>query len=159
MRSRFALALACAAAPVTAADYVVIRHDLIVERPADAVWKRVGDYCALREWMGVSCDYASGAGDVGTVRRLRDGATLEPMVARTAHSYTYTQTVGNMAGKEYHGTLAVEPVDARRSRLSYTLFYDAAAMPSDAVRASEYHRLDSRFAELLGVMKRLAEGK
>lgn len=150
--------VSAAAVPASATDYVVIRHAVIVARPADAVWKRVGAYCAIGEWMRVTCSYATGAGDVGTVRRLRDGATVEPMVARTSHSYTYIQTTGAMADRSYHGTLAVEPLDPRRSRLSYTLFYDQATMPSDVVRASEHDRLDSRFAELLGVMKRLAEG-
>jgi hypothetical protein len=142
-----------------AADYVTIRHEVTVERSADQVWARIGDYCGISEWMKVTCDYASGTGDVGTVRRLRDGTTLEPMVGRTAHSYTYTQTVGNMAGAAYHGTLAVEPDGKSRSRLLYTLFYDQAALPSDVVRRSEYDRLDKRFNDVLGVMKTLAEAK
>nr|WP_253201330.1 SRPBCC family protein [Sphingomonas quercus] len=137
----------------------MIRNEVVVQKSADATWKRIGDYCAISEWMKVSCDYASGNGDVGTVRRLMNGATWEAMVARTAHSYTYWQTQGNLAGAGYHGTLAAEPDGPGRTRLSYTLFYDQAAMPSDAVRASEHERLTKRFAGLLDVMKGLAEAK
>ncbi|WP_116091693.1 SRPBCC family protein [Sphingomonas crusticola] len=144
---------------VHAADYVTIRHDVTVARSADRVWARIGGYCAIAEWMKVTCDYASGSGDVGTVRRLRDATTIEPMVAKTTHSYTYVQTVGAMVATNFHGTLAVEPDGTTRSRLSYTLFYDQGALPSDAVRRSEHARLDKRFQELLGVMKNLAEGK
>lgn len=151
--------VAAAASGAEAADYVMIRNEVVVEKPVDAVWKRIGGYCAISEWMKVSCDYASGTGDVGTVRRLMNGATVEPMVARTAHSYTYWQTQGNMAIAGFHGTLAAEPDGPNRSRLSYTLFYDQAALASDAVRASEHDRLTKRFAGLLDVMKGLAEGK
>jgi len=160
LRPLVATALAAAAASgAEAADYIMIRNEVVVAKSADATWKRIGDYCAISEWMKVSCAYASGTGDVGTVRRLMDGATEEPMVARTAHSYTYWQTKGNMAIAGFHGTLAAEPDGPNRSRLSYTLFYDQAALASDAVRASEHDRLNKRFAGLLEVMKGMAEGK
>jgi hypothetical protein len=139
-----------------AADYVRIHHEVVVARPAADVWKRIGDYCAIKVWMQVSCDYASGNGDVGTVRRLKDGTIVEAMVAKTGLSYTYWQTTGIMAATGYHGTLAVEPDGRNRSRITYTLFYDQAAMPSDAVRHSEHDRLSTRFLGLLGVMKELA---
>ena len=151
--------LATGIAPVAAqtTHFVTIRNEVVVDRPVDQVWKRIGDYCAIAEWMKVSCTYLSGNGDVGTVRQLMGGSTTEPMVAKTAHSYTYWQNKGNMAIASFHGTLAAEPDGPGRSRLSYTLFYDASALPSDAVRSSEHERLNKRFAELLGVMKSLAE--
>jgi hypothetical protein len=100
----------------------------------------------------------SGSGDIGSVRRL-NGVTLETMVARTPHSYAYWQTAGNMAGYSYHGSLAAEPIDGRHTRLVYTLLYDAAQMPSDAIRVSEHARLNTRFVEPLNVMKKMAEAK
>jgi len=84
---------------------------------------------------------------------------LEPMVAKTEFSYTYWQTAGNMAPMAYHGTLAVEQDGADKSKLVYTLFYDQAAMASDATRASERERLTSRFQAALDTMKTLAEAK
>jgi len=141
-----------------AADYVVIQRQVNVNRPAAAVWKRVGDYCAIAEWLKVTCDYASGSGEIGSVRRI-NGANLEPMVAKTEFSYTYWQTAGNMAPMAYHGTLAVEQDGADKSKLVYTLFYDQAAMASDATRASERERLTSRFQAALDTMKTLAEAK
>ena len=158
-RMTVAAAALALAAPAVAADYVAIRKEVTVSRPADAVWARIGDYCGIAEWLKVTCSYASGTGDVGTVRVLSEGATLEPMVARTSHSYTYAQTKGNLATAAYHGTLAAEPDGSRRTRLVYTLFYDQATLASDALRASEHARLDKRFGEALGEMKRLAEAK
>jgi hypothetical protein len=156
MRALLVLALAVGAAPAVAADYVVIRHELAVARPADAVWARVGDYCAIRDWLKVSCSYASGTGALGTVRSLREGATIEPMVAQGPRSYTYAQTVGNMAGKEYHGTLAVEPDGARRSRIIYQLVYDQEKLAPET-RVSERERITKRFGEAVATMKAMAE--
>ncbi|CAN5871246.1 hypothetical protein BH11PSE6_BH11PSE6_07720 [soil metagenome] len=145
-----------ATAPAAAADYVVIRKEILVDRPADAVWRRIGDYCAIAEWLKLSCEIRSGSGDVGTVRRL-NGVTEEPMVARTAHSYTYGQTAGGMAAFDYHGTLAVEPAGPRQSRIVYTLIYDSALMPSDDVRKAHYERIGPRFQGAIETMKALAE--
>jgi len=154
------IALAGAAAPAGATDYVVIRKEILVERSADAVWKRVGDYCAIAEWLKVKCEIVpgSGTGDVGTIRRLND-TTLEPMVARTAHSYTYSQIAGGMTGFAYNGTLAVEPVAANRSKITYTLIYDAALMPSDEARKAQFDRANPRFQGAIETMKALAEAE
>ena len=144
--------------PVAAAtpDYVAIRKEVTVDKPVDAVWSRIGGWCAIAGWLKVTCQASGPAEAVGAIRQL-NGATVEVMVARTPHSYTYWQTVGNMTPFAYHGTLAAEPASKGRTTLTYTLFYDQAAMPSDAVRASEHQRLDGRFGGALEEMKRLAE--
>jgi hypothetical protein len=152
------VALMAAAAPAAASDYVVIRKEILVDRSADAVWKRVGGYCAIAEWLKVKCEIVSGAGDVGTIRRLND-TTLEPMVASTAHSYTYGQTAGGMATFAYNGTLAVEPAGTGKSRIVYTLIYDAALMPSDDVRKAQFDRINPRFQGAIETMKALAEAE
>ena len=152
------LVLAAGLPSAWAADYVVITRQVDVDRPADQVWKRIGSYCAIAEWLKVTCDYSSGSGDVGSVRRI-NGTNIEPMVAKTPLSYTYWQTAGNMAASSYHGTLAVEPEGAGRSRIFYTLFYDQAAMASDAVRTSERERLTQRFQGALDTMKAIVEAR
>lgn len=150
----------CAALPMGAqaadTDFVTFRNEVTVERPVDQVWQRVGGWCAIAEWLKVTCDVAAGSGDVGSVRKL-NGVTQEAMVAKGEHSYTYWQTVGAMAGLGYHGTLAATAIGPRRTRLTYTIVYDQAAMPSDAVRASEHTRLATRFVGPLNVMKQLSE--
>ena len=150
------VALLAGASPAAAADYVVIRKEILVARPAEAVWRRIGDFCAIGEWMQRKCDYLSGSGDVGTIRVL-DGATQEPMIARTGHSYTYGQIRGGMSGFAYNGTLAVEAAGPRRSTIVYTLIYDAALMPSDEARKAQFDRIGPRFQTAIETMKRLAE--
>jgi hypothetical protein len=151
---------ALAAAPAAAAtpDYATIVLNVIVERPVAQVWARVGGYCAVADWLKVTCELASGTGEVGTVRRL-NGTILEPMVAKTATSYAYWQSAGTMTAFQYHGSLTAEPAGKTRTKLIYTLFYDQALMASDAVRDSEHKRLEVRFGGALTEMKRLAEAK
>ena len=96
----------------------------MVERSADQTWSRIGDYCAIKDWLGTSCVITAGSGDVGTIRHL-NGATDELLVAKTKYSYAYTQPTSPIL---YHGNLAVEPVDATHSRIVYTLFYDQAPL-------------------------------
>lgn len=81
-------AAAFTASGASASDYVVIRNAVVVDRPVEQVWARVGGWCTIAHWLNVSCEAVSGSGDVGSVRRL-NGVTLETMVARTAHSYAY----------------------------------------------------------------------
>ncbi|MDB5689532.1 MAG: hypothetical protein JWL91_1408 [Sphingomonas bacterium] len=153
-----ATTLLIGSAPALAADYVLIRKEILVERPADTVWRRVGGFCAIADWLKLKCELVSGSGDVGSIRRL-NGEIEEPMVGRTVRSYTYGQTKGAMAGFDYHGTLAVEPEGPTRARILYTITYDAARMPSDAVRKAQFERIGPRFQAAIEAMKVLAEAQ
>jgi hypothetical protein len=155
--SSLLLAVIAFAVPAQAADWVTITNSVEVSKPVDAVWKRIGDYCEISEWMKVTCTYARGQGELGSIRVLLNGATTEVMVAKTAHSYTYWQNVGNMAPASFHGTLMAEPDGMGMTKLSYTLVYDQDGLPADK-RESEHTRLQGRFHDLLGVMKGLSEG-
>jgi hypothetical protein len=147
------------ASAARAADFVVITKEVEVDGPVDIVWKRVGDYCAISEWMQTDCGYLSGDGGVGTVRRILRGEVNEVMIAQTSRSYTYLQTRGKMAFAGYHGTLAAEPIKASRTRLVYTLFYDQTVFVADADRRAQRERLDGHLQHFLEVMKAMAEAE
>jgi hypothetical protein len=68
--------------------------DVTVNRPATEVWKRVGRYCDIGEWMRVACTIKAGKdGEIGAVRSVGN----EVLVGKTELSYTYTQPVGRAA--------------------------------------------------------------
>jgi hypothetical protein len=70
--------------------YVSIPMEIMVNRPAVEVWKRVGKYCDNGEWMQIPCTITSGKdGELGTVRSIGN----EILVGKTELSYTYTQPV------------------------------------------------------------------
>ena len=72
-------------------EYVTIEMEIDVAAPADEVWAKVGDYCHISDWLGLSCEITSGDGGIGSVRSLLDGRIIEIMVAQTPLSYGYTQ--------------------------------------------------------------------
>jgi hypothetical protein len=169
MRSRFLGAIAIGAivvaGPIWIAEaqsavanptYTSIPLEIAVNRPAADVWKRVGKYCDIGEWLRVACTITSGKdGEVGAVRSVAN----EVLVGRTELSYTYTQPVRD--GRPYnlyHGTLEARPVTATTSKLVYTLFYDNSMLPDDAAREADKARRTAQFTAALENMKILAEG-
>src|SRR5262245_24109617 len=70
--------------------YVMLPLEIEVNRPAAEVWKRVGKYCDIGEWLQIPCTITSGTdGQFGAVRSVAN----EILVGRTELSYTYTQPV------------------------------------------------------------------
>jgi hypothetical protein len=136
--------------------YVSILMEVTVNRPAAEVWKRVGKYCDIGEWMQVACTITSGKdGEIGAVRTVGN----EVLVGKTELSYTYTQPVRE--GRPYnlyHGTLEAGPITATTSKLVYTLVYDNSMLADDAAREKDKAQRTTRFTQLLQNMKVLSEG-
>jgi len=136
--------------------YVSIPMEIMVNRPAAEVWKRVGKYCDIGEWFRIACTITSGKdGEVGAVRSVAN----EVLVGKTELSYTYTQPV--RAGRPYnlyHGTLEARPVTATTSKLVYTLMYDNSMLADDGAREKDKAQRTAQFMQALENMKILAEG-
>jgi hypothetical protein len=161
-------ALACAASaqapppanPVSTVvanpTYISIPLEITVNRPAAEVWKRVGKYCDIGEWLQVPCTLTSGKdGEFGTVRSIGG----EVLVGKTELSYTYTQTVKEgRAYNLYHGTLEARPVTPTTSKLVYTLVFDNSMLADDAARERDKTQKSATFTRALENMKTLAEG-
>jgi len=137
-------------------NYVAIPMEIDVNRPAPEVWKRVGKYCDIGEWLRVTCTITSGKdGEIGAVRSVGN----EVLVGRTELSYTYTQPVREgRPYNMYHGTLEARPLTATTSRLVYTLMFDNSMLPDDAARQADIERRRAQFTRALENMKILAEG-
>lgn len=138
--------------------YVTIPLEIDVNKPATEVWKRVGKYCDIGEWLQIptGCKILSGKdGEVGSVRSVAN----EVLVGKTEFSYTYTQTV--RAGRPYnlyHGTVEVRPVTDKTSKIYYTLMYDNSMMADDAAREKDKASRVATFTRAIQNMKTLAEG-
>ena len=141
---------------VAAPTYTSIPLEIAVNRPAAEVWKRVGKFCDIGEWLRIACTITSGKdGEFGAVRSVAG----EVLVGKTELSYTYTQPVRD--GRPYnlyHGTLEARPVTATTSKLVYTLFFDNSMLADDAARATDRARRTTQFTTALENMKILAEG-
>lgn len=136
--------------------YVTIPLEITVNRPAAEVWKRVGKYCDIGEWLQVPCTIISGKdGEFGAVRSIGN----EILVGKTELSYTYTQPVRE--GRPYnlyHGTLEARPLTATTSKLVYTLVYDNSMLADEAARDRDKAQRTAQFTRALQNMKTLAEG-
>ncbi|OXE37024.1 MAG: polyketide cyclase [Phenylobacterium zucineum] len=159
-----ALAVACslilAGSAQAAPDYAVIRMTQSVDRPAAAVWAKVGGFCDLGVWMKIDCKLTSGEGDIGSVRSIAGGRVTEVMVGKTDLSYGYVQpaTEGRFYDL-YHGFLEAKAVTANTSVLNYTLVYDVSNLPDQATRDADIARRRVLFTGALTAMKTLAEAK
>jgi Polyketide cyclase / dehydrase and lipid transport len=136
--------------------YVSIPMEITVNRSASEVWKRVGKYCDIGEWLQVACTITAGKdGEVGAIRTVGN----EVLVGKTELSYTYTQPVRE--GRPYnlyHGTLEARPLTATTSKLVYTLVFDNSMLADDAAREKDKAQRTTRFMQALQNMKTLAEG-
>ena len=136
--------------------YVTIPLEIDVNKPAAEVWKRVGKYCDIGEWMRLNCTITAGKdGEVGAVRSVAN----EVLVGKTELSYTYTQPVREGRPYDlYHGTLEARPVTATTSKLVYTLMFDNSMMADDGAREKNKQQRINTFTTALQNMKTLAEG-
>src|SRR6202162_888601 len=76
---------------VASPTYTSIAMEITVNRPVAEVWKRIGKYCDVSEWLQIpaGCKITSGTdGEFGAIRTV--GA--EVPVGRTELSYNYAQT-------------------------------------------------------------------
>jgi Polyketide cyclase / dehydrase and lipid transport len=139
--------------------YVTIPMEITVNKPVKDVWARIGKYCDIAEWFQIAagCTMTSGKeGEVGSVRSV--GAEI--LVAKTEYSYAYTQPVreGRLYNL-YHGNLEARPIDAKTTKLLYTLVYDVSLVAGDeAARTADVERRRTAFTGALKNMKILAEG-
>lgn len=154
-----ALALAAFAAPVLAApEYVTIKMEIDVAKPAAEVWAKVGDYCDIAEWLKLDCKITSGDGGMGTVRVLAGGRVTEILVAQTELSYGYTQpAVEGQFYNLYHGFMEARPVNATSSKLLYTLVLDVSDKADQAAKDADVARRRASFETALKNMKAIAE--
>jgi hypothetical protein len=152
------------AAPAAPAQSIVVANptytsivmETTVNRPAAEVWKRVGKYCDIGEWLQIPCTITKGQdGEVGAVRSVVN----EVLVGKTELSYTYTQPVREGRPYDlYHGTLEARPLTPTTSKLIYTLMFDNSMLADDAAREADKKRRQTQFTRALENMKILAEG-
>jgi hypothetical protein len=156
--------LAAPAAFAADPEYVTIKMEIDVAKPAADVWAKVGaDYCALGNWIApaptkVPCVVTKGDGGIGSVRLIANRIT-EVLTAKTDLSYGYTQPA--VEGKWYnlyHGFLEAKPVSATSSKLIYTLMYDVSDKADQAAKDADVAGKRKQFEGALANMKKIAEG-
>ncbi len=129
------------------ADWTILNFTANVNKPADIAWDRIGghDWCGIARFLDLKgCTIMSGKGELGSLRQVEVGPNkiVEMAVARTPLSYTYAQPFTPIF---YHGTMAVEPVDATHSRIVYTLIWNQTAVGDAKAQADARESRQKRF--------------
>ena len=139
------------------ADWTVLTMTADTNKPAAVTWDRIGghDWCGILKYLDrlKGCTINSGKGEVGSLRTVMVGttATVEMAVARTPLSYTYAQPFTPIF---YHGTMAVEPVDATHSRIVYTLMWNQTPVGDAAAQAAAREARHKSFQAAVDKMAR-----
>ena len=158
----YAQAPAPAALQIANPHYVSIPMEITVNKPVADVWKRVGKFCDIGEWLPqLACTMQSGKdGELGAVRSLAGGRVLEILVAKTEYSYSYAQPVREgQPYNMYHGTLEARAITPTTTKLLYTLMLDNSTVPGDdAAKERDLQNRKTNFTRALENMKILAEG-
>jgi hypothetical protein len=159
MRGPGAPGAAPAAGSVAVANptYTTMVMEVSIDRPAAEVWKRVGKYCDIGEWMQFPCTITHGKdGEVGAVRSIG----REVLVGKTDLSYTYAQPIlqEGQPYNLYHGTMEAKPITATTSKIVYTLMWDNSMLADDAARETDKAQRRQMFERALNNMKILSEG-
>jgi hypothetical protein len=101
----------------------------------DALWKKVGGFCGIRDWHPAAEKCVLSADGKQRTISLKGGGTLVEgleSVDDANHTYTYTILSGPLPVANYHSTISVLP-DAKGSSLKWVGKYDAkGASDADA---------------------------
>jgi hypothetical protein len=93
----------------------------------DAVWRKIGAFCAIQEWHpAVSrCDETEEGGATYRTLTLADGGTIrERLVERTESSYTYEILESPLPVQNYRATLGVS-AEGEGTRVDWKGAFDA----------------------------------
>ena len=158
MKYYFLAAAALVSTPAMAVDYATV----VIERPLNAsaadAWKKIGAFCNLRDFFQTTCEITRGNDwDVGSVRSLAGGRTIEVLVAKTQYSYTYTYPAPNPTS--YHGTVEVRPEGPKKSKIIYTMVFDQEPLGTAEAKAANAEQRRTRFTAAVEKMVQIVEGK
>ena len=139
--------------------YVSIPLEIAVDRPAAEVWKRVGKYCDIAEWLQIAAgckilsgtDGEVGAGALGRQRsaRRQDRVLVHLHADRCERAGPTT----SITARWKSGRSPTRP-----RRLYYTLIYDNSMLPDDAAREKDKASRTAVFTRAIQNIKTLAEG-
>lgn len=119
----------------TSAQAVDVRQEAEVAASQVAVWKKIGAFCAIKDWHPALAGCEQTRSPQGTFRTLtlKDGGKIrEKLTTSDSRSYAYTIEESPLPVKNYSAKLAVTPgASDNSSKLVWTARFDAAGK-SDA---------------------------
>ncbi len=113
----------------------VVTVDHVFDLPVDELWSLIGDFGDMGKWSGRPPEACIQEGDgVGAIRTLTledGGKILDRLEAQEPYRYSYSIISSPLPFKSYRATMAVEPIDSRSSRFTWTGEFEPKGMTDD----------------------------
>ena len=98
-----------------------------VEETPEAVWQKIGEFCAIQDWHPAvsTCEQTQEGGETYRTLTLGDGSTIrERLIERTNSSYTYEIIESPLPVQSYRATLSVS-AEGEETRVDWQGSFDA----------------------------------
>ncbi len=109
---------------------VVAEH--IFHLPVDDLWAILGDFGDTGRWSGrpknACVQEGSGIGALRTLTIADGNRIVDRLEAQSDYSYSYSVVSGNLPWTTYFATMAVEPVDGKTSKFTWTGTFEPKGM-------------------------------
>ena len=137
---RYTACAAMVALGVSTASAFALDSSVTMTSPqsAEALWKKVGDFCGIANWHPAVEKCVLSADGKQRTLSLKGGGTIVETLENwddAKHSYSYTIVSGPLPVANYHSTISVT-ADPKGSALKWIGKYDAKGAPdADAKKA------------------------
>jgi hypothetical protein len=118
---------------VGSAAALEVNSSVTVAGTPDAVWQKIGDFCAIQTWHPAiaSCEQRDEGGETYRTLTTADGAKIEEkLVEKTETSYTYEILDSPLPVNNYRATLSVAP-EGEGTRVDWRGTFDAKDASDD----------------------------
>ena len=120
-----------------AADFIEVSKSTTINASIDAVWKKVGDFCAIQDWHP-TIEKCQAYDDHGTLYRtltLGDGNTIsEKHAGEEGTSYTYYIKKSPLPVKAYKATFKAE-ANGDQTTITWNARFRAKGKPDEEAKA------------------------
>jgi hypothetical protein len=119
-----------------AAVAVEVRQVAEVKASPAAVWAKVGEWCAIKDWHPAIADCQPGKRGFRTLTLKDGGKILEKITKTGKNTYSYEIIESPLPVKNYKASLAAKADSLGTTDLTWTAKFDAAKGKSDAEAAA-----------------------
>ncbi len=125
-----------AACGIQSAGAVDVRQVAEIKASPTAVWAKVGEWCAIKDWHPAIASCQPGKRGFRTLTLKDGGKILEKMTKTGKNTYSYDIIESPLPVKNYKATLTAKADSLGSTDLTWTAKFDAAKGKTDAEAAA-----------------------
>ncbi len=125
-----------AACGIQSAGAVEVRQVAEIKASPAAVWAKIGEWCAIKDWHPAIASCESGKRGFRTLTLKDGGKILEKITKMGKNTYSYDIIESPLPVKNYKATLTAKADSLGSTDLTWTAKFDAAKGKTDAEAAA-----------------------